>query len=93
MSRHVHLMTEQMPRILDMTPEGDFVSPRPQRRPPRGFAVTLGLSAAIVAAIAVAVVVAALMLWVASIMIPVALVAGVVAYAAFRFQMWRVRRR
>jgi nitrogen fixation-related uncharacterized protein len=31
-------------------------------------------------------------LWVASIMIPVALVAGVVAYAAFRFQMWRSRR-
>jgi hypothetical protein len=86
-------MTEQTPRIIDMTPEGDFVSPQPRTRPPGGFAVTLGLSAAIVAAIAGAVVVAALLLWVASIMIPIALVAGVVAYAAFRFQMWRVRRR
>jgi hypothetical protein len=86
-------MTEQSPRIIDMTPEGDFVSPRSHARPPGGFAVTLGLSAAIVAAVAGAVVVAALLLWVASIMIPVALVAGVVAYAAFRFQMWRVRRR
>jgi hypothetical protein len=93
MSRHVFLMTEQMPRIIDMTPDGDFVSPRPERRPAGSFAVALGLSAAIVATIAVAVAVAALVLWVASIMIPVALVAGVVAYAAFRFQMWRTRRR
>jgi hypothetical protein len=85
-------MPEQMPRIIDMTPEGDFVSSGKPARPPGGFAVTLGLSAAIVAAIAVAIAVAALVLWVASIMIPVALVAGVVAYAAFRFQMWRARR-
>jgi hypothetical protein len=84
-------MTQPLPRIIDMTPDGDFVSPRP--RPAGGLAVTLGLSAAIVAAVAGAIVVAALLLWVASIMIPVALVAGVVAYAAFRFQMWRVRRR
>jgi hypothetical protein len=86
-------MSEKSPRIIDMTPDGDFVSPHPQKRPPGGFAVTLGLSAAIVAAIAVAVAVAALVLWVASIMIPVALIAGVVAYAAFRFQLWRARRR
>jgi hypothetical protein len=86
-------MTQRIPQTIDMTPEGDFVSPRPASRPPGGFAVTLGLGAAVVAAIAAAVVVAALVLWVASIMIPVALVAGVVAYAAFRFQMWRTRRR
>ena len=82
-----------MPRTIDMTPDGDFVSPRPRSRPPGGFAITLGVGAAVVAAIAGAVVVAALVLWVASIMIPVALVAGVVAYAAFRFQSWRTRRR
>jgi MFS superfamily sulfate permease-like transporter len=46
----------------------------------------------VIAAIAGAVVVAALVLWVASVMIPVALVAGVVAYAAFRFQVWRAQR-
>jgi len=83
----------RVPRTLDMTPDGEFVTPH--LPPPAGsglWAVRIGLGAAVVAAIAGAVVVAALVLWVASVMIPVALIAGVVAYAAFRFQVWRAQR-
>jgi hypothetical protein len=86
-------MNERTPRIIDMTPDGDFVTPHQPTRPAGAWAVKLGLSAAIIAAVAGAVAVAALLLWVASIMIPVALLAGLVAYGAFRFQMWRARRR
>jgi hypothetical protein len=76
-----------------MTPDGEFVTPHVPGTHGHGlWAVRLGLGAAVVAAIAGAVAVAALVLWVASVMIPVALVAGVVAYAAFRFQVWRAQR-
>jgi len=76
-----------------MTPDGEFVTPHvPPPRVSGLWAVRLGLGAAVVAAISGAVVVAALVLWVASVMIPVALIAGVVAYAAFRFQVWRAQR-
>jgi len=88
-------MTERVhvPRTIDMTPEGEFVTQPVPPAPGAGlWAVRLGLGAAVVAAIAGALVVAALVLWVASVMIPVALVAGLVAYAAFRFQMWRAQR-
>jgi hypothetical protein len=76
-----------------MTPDGEFVTqPVPDPHGAGLWAVRLGLGAALVAAIAGAVAVAALVLWVASVMIPVALIAGVVAYAAFRFQVWRAQR-
>jgi hypothetical protein len=75
---------------IDMTPDGAFVQPAGPRPSASGvWAVRLGLSAAVVAAIAGAVAVGALVLWVASVMIPIALIAGVVAYGAFRFQIWR----
>ena len=45
--------------------------------------------AVIVAVLAGAVAVAALALWVALALIPIALVAGVIAWAAIRFQLWR----
>jgi len=86
-------MTDRVrtPRTIDMTADGEFLTPQaPPGLPGAGpGAVKLALGAAVVAAIAGAVVVTALVVWVASIMIPVALVAGVVAYAAFRFQSWR----
>jgi hypothetical protein len=94
-ARQLNFMTERVhvPRTIDMTPDGEFVTPHVAPAPGTGlWALRLGLGAAIVAAIAGAVVVAALVLWVASVMIPVALVAGLVAYAAFRFQMWRTQR-
>jgi hypothetical protein len=76
-----------------MTADGEFITPH---APPTAsgslWAVKLGIGAAIVAAVAAAVVVTALVVWVASVMIPVALVAGLVAYGAFRFQTWRAQR-
>ncbi len=85
-----NLMVENpRPRIIDMTTQGEFVVPPAARA---SWPLRLGVGAALVAAIAGGLAVAALFLWVASILIPVALVAGLVAYAAFRFQMWRLRR-
>ena len=34
---------------------------------------------------------AAIFLWLASILLPVALIAGAVAYAAFKLQLWRIK--
>ncbi len=85
---HVSRMDERLPRTLDMTPDGEFVAQA--AAPP--WALKLGLAATFVALVAGGLVVAALLLWFLSIMIPVALVAGLVAYAGFRFQIWRTRR-
>jgi hypothetical protein len=76
-----------------MTADGEFITPHAPPPPAGGlWAVKLGIGAVILAAIAGAVVVTALVVWVASVMIPVALVAGLVAYGAFRFQTWRAQR-
>ena len=87
-------MRNQTPRILDMTPQGEFVT-RPVRQD--GHATTwplrLGLGAAVVAAVAGGLAIAAVLLWLASVLIPVALIAGGLAYVAFRYQTWRMRRR
>jgi len=91
-------MTDRAPRTIDMTTDGEFVVPEAQPGRPGNtsgslWALRLGIGAALVAALAGVLAIAAVFLWVASVMIPVALVAGVVAYAAFRFQAWRLRRR
>ena len=87
-------MREQPPTTIDMTPAGEFLPP-PGTAPLRGAAkwpLRLGLGAAAVAAVAAAVVLAALFLWVASVLLPVALMAGFIAYGAFKYQAWRNRR-
>jgi hypothetical protein len=73
-------------QLLDMTPEGEFVTPKVHSTWP----LRLGIGAAILAVTTASLLVAALFLWVASILLPVALVAAAVAYGAFRFQAWRV---
>ena len=45
--------------------------------------------AIVVAVLAAGLAVAALMLWFALILIPVALGAGLIAYGAFRYRMWK----
>ena len=87
-ARHVEAMRERVPQTIDMTPGGEFVAPPARSTWP----LRLGISAAVVAVIAGAVTVAALFLWVASVMLPVALVAGAIAYVAFRLQGWQRRR-
>jgi Flp pilus assembly protein TadB len=74
--------------ILDMTPDGRFT--RPPAGLPMGTRIALG--AALVAFVAGALAFAALALWVVATLIPVAVVAVLVAYVAFRFQVWRARR-
>lgn len=74
-------------RTIDMTPAGDLL-PRPFAL---GWTGRLGIVAALVAVGATVAAAAALFLWLAALLLPVALVAGAVAYVAFRLQLWRVR--
>ena len=83
-------MTEKPP-ILEMTVEGDFVDP-PQGRPGTQrvpFGTRVLIWASVVAVIAVGCAIAVFALWLLAVLIPVALIAALVAYAALRFQMWR----
>ena len=82
-------MANRPPKIVDMTPQGAFVAPDPVATWP----LRLGIGAALVAVVAGGLALAAVFLWVASVLVPIALVAGLIAYLAFRFQMWRVRGR
>jgi hypothetical protein len=89
-------MSDRPPKIIDMTPQGEFVASPREAFSARGARVTwpmrIGLGAALVAAVAGGLAVAAVFLWVASVLVPVALIAAIVAYGAFKFQRWRLRR-
>lgn len=74
-------MRARVPQTIDMTPAGEFVD-----APGSPWALKLGVGAAIVAAVTGVIAVGALLLWVAMLLLPVAILAGVVAYVAFRFQ-------
>jgi len=76
-------MRSKPPVTIDMTVEGSFA-----RGPalPASWPVRIGIGAAIIAVGAGAVTVAALFLWLASLLLPIAIVAAIVAYAAFRLQ-------
>ena len=72
-----------MPPELDLLPDGSF---RPRRAP---MASRIFAWAIVIAAVAAALAVAAFALWFALVLIPVVLVAALIAWLAFRFQMWR----
>jgi hypothetical protein len=72
------------PPEIEMTPDGRFVTPP---KPP--FMTRLLVWAVLIAVIAGALCVAAFALWLALVILPVALGAAVVAWAAWRFQVWR----
>lgn len=74
-------------RTIDMTPQGEFRTP-----PPAPWSARILRYAIIVAVLAAGVAVAALMLWFALILIPVALGAALIAYAAFRYRVWQARK-
>jgi hypothetical protein len=77
-------MTDRNPPELEMRADGSF------RVPPRPPILTrIFIWAAIVAVIAGGLAVAAFALWIALILVPVALLAAVIAWVAFRFQLWR----
>ena len=83
----MRFMRDRPPQLLDMTLRGEFVA-APRRS---AWPLRLGVGAALVAVVASGIVLAALFLWVASILLPVALLAGAVAYLAFRYRAWRAR--
>ena len=74
-------------RVIDMTPEGEFVPP-----PRVPFTTRLLGIAVLVAVIAGAVALASLALWIALTLIPIALAAALVAYVVVRWQAWRAGR-
>jgi hypothetical protein len=76
----------QRPPELDMTIEGGFRTPQ---KPPIMTRVLIW--AVIVAVIAGSLALAAFALWVALIILPVALGAAVLAWLVWRFQVWRAR--
>jgi fatty acid desaturase len=69
---------------LDMLPDGTFRQPA---RPP--VATRVFFWAVLIASVAGALALAAFALWIAVIILPVALGAAAVAWLAFRFQLWR----
>ena len=86
-------MRPRVPQTIDMTPAGDFVgASRPNVSSNSLWPLKLGLAAAALAAVAGVIAVGAVVLWIAMMLLPVALMAGLVAYAAFKFQVWRNRR-
>jgi hypothetical protein len=76
-------MSDRMPPELDLLPDGSF---RP-RRPP--VTARIFAWAVVIAVVAGVLAVAALALWLALLLIPVVLVAGLIAWLAFRYQIWR----
>jgi fatty acid desaturase len=76
-------MSDRKPPELDLLPDGSY---RP-RRPP--VAARIFAWAIVIAAVAAAVALAAFALWIALILIPVVVLAGLIAWLAFRYQVWR----
>ena len=77
-----------------MTPDGRFPEPMRQRpasgaasRVPVSFKLLIG--AVVVAVLAGTAAVAALALWIVSMLLPVMVIAGGVAYVTFRYRKWR----
>lgn len=84
--RHIGAMKDHAPPQLDMTIEGEFVEP-----PAMPVANRVLLWAIGIAVMAGALSVAALALWVALMILPVAFAAGAIAYAVYRYRIWRMR--
>jgi Flp pilus assembly protein TadB len=74
----------ERPRDIEMTIEGEFRDP-----PPPSPLNKLLFWAIIVAVVSGLLVFAAVALWLAAIILPVAIVAGLIAWGVLRFQLWR----
>lgn len=72
-----------MPPEIELLPDGSYRV----RRPP--VAARIFAWAIVIAVAAAGLAIAALALWFALILIPVVLLAAVIAWLAFRYQLWR----
>ncbi len=79
----------RIPPVIDMAPDGTFRTKPPGMRAPLSFKLLLG--ATIVAVLAGAAAVAALALWIAALLLPVAVIAVVVAWGTYQYRVWRRR--
>jgi hypothetical protein len=80
-------MNQRRPPELDMTLEGEFVSP-----PTAPVSSRILAWAIVIAVMAGALSLAAFALWIALLILPVAFGAAIVAYAIFRYRVWRAQR-
>jgi hypothetical protein len=80
-------MSQHRPPELEMTLNGEFVSP-----PTVPISTRILMWAVVVAVIAGALSVAAIALWFALLILPVAFGAAVVAWAVFRYRVWKAQR-
>jgi hypothetical protein len=86
-ARHIPRMNQRRPPELEMTINGEFVSP-----PVAPIATRILMWAIVIAVLAGALSLAAFALWIALIILPVAFAAGVVAWAMFRYRIWKAQR-
>jgi hypothetical protein len=77
-------MKTHEPPELDMTLEGEFVSP-----PAPPVSTRIMFWAIIIAVVAGAVVIAALALWLAMLILPVAIGAALIGWGMMRYKLWR----
>jgi membrane protein implicated in regulation of membrane protease activity len=80
-------MAKHQPPDLDMTLEGEFVTPS---KPPLTSRIMLWLL--VIAVVAGMLSLAAFALWLALLVLPVALGAAAIAYGLFRYRLWREQR-
>ena len=76
--------------VIDMRPDGSFAPP--PHRPGVLLSTKVALGALAVAVVGGALTVAALAIWLVSLILPAVIVAGGVAYVAWRFRGWQLRR-
>ncbi|MGI4952946.1 MAG: hypothetical protein ACRYGM_14185 [Janthinobacterium lividum] len=80
----------QRPPTIDMSPDGSFrVPPRPGQVP---LSVKLGLGAAAIAVLGLSLTVAALAVYIVSLILPVVVIAGAVAWGAMKYRRWQLGR-
>jgi len=80
-------MSDHRPPEIELLPDGSYRPRRPQ------IAARIFAWAMVIAVAAGALAVAAFALWFALILIPVVVAAGLIAWLAFRYQLWRARQR
>ena len=83
----IHITRLRAAPLLDMTPDGEFVQPPPET--PSEKILRIAVVVAVVAGLAA---LAMLALWLALALIPVAIIGGGIAYAAYRWRLWQLGR-